>query len=253
MIRTVEHTREYPGHPETVRSVRHLVAGLLGGWPSADDAVLAASEAAGNAVRWSRSGERDGSYLVRVVVTPLTQAVVYTVDRGCRAGHVAAGEGDGGRGLRLIAHLAQAWGIARPGCGAWAGETAGEPQTAAGLATLRAGTCVWFRVGWQPAGRPAAEPPVRAAVLERAERRCECRGVCGRSHRGRCVAEQAEGRPLHLVPVWPAAEAVAAHLPAAVLVALCGDCDTAAVRAPAFASAAQPGAALFTIPAHEEV
>jgi hypothetical protein len=233
VIRPYEFTSEYPGCPESVRLARRMVARVLGGWPAADAAVLAVSELATNSVRWSRSGHADGTYLVQVAVTPVTSAVVFVADRGI--GRTFETDGlDGGRGLQIVASIAQAWGIARPGCGAWTGATVGEQRTAAELAAPRGGTCTWFRVGWDVPGGALSQTQRGAGtgawpeVMERAGWRCECAGACGRPHR--CPAEHAAGHPLHLVPVWPASEPVAARLPAAALVALCADCHAGMAR-----------------------
>jgi serine/threonine-protein kinase RsbW len=60
--------KTYPGLVTTVREVRRDVRGILGPCPEpiADDAVLIASELVTNAIRHSRSGAPDGTYLVRV-------------------------------------------------------------------------------------------------------------------------------------------------------------------------------------------
>jgi len=223
MIRPREFSAEYPPCPESVRPARQMVTQVLGGWPSADGAVLAASELAANAVRWSGMG----TYLVRAVVTPVTCAVGYVADRGGRGGRPAAADLEGGRGLQIVAAIAQAWGIARPGVGTWTGGAAGEPRAAAELARKLGGTCTWFRTGMEAA---AGAPPAEAtpdgtwlAVMERSGWRCECTGLCGRNHV--YPAEHAPGSPLHAVPVWPGiSEASAARLPAAALAALCMDC-----------------------------
>jgi hypothetical protein len=68
-------------------------------------------------------------------------------------------------------------------------------------------------------------------VTDRAGRRCECRGECGRKHasgEGRCIREHAPWAPLRAVPADPAAhDTAAAALPASALRALCCPCHTA--------------------------
>jgi hypothetical protein len=102
---------------ERARVARCFVGGVLGGHPCGDDAVLLVSELFGNSVRHSGScvaGEtvtvavRAGSGLVRVEVTDRSGA---GVPRLCRAGD----EGEGGRGLELVAGLATRWGWRRRG------------------------------------------------------------------------------------------------------------------------------------------
>lgn len=226
-------------------AARRYAAAAVGGSPAADLAVLAVSELAGNAVRWTRSGQPGGRYALRLVVAPLSHAAVFVADQGPVAGRCAGPGSEGGRGLRIVAAIAQAWGVTRAGCSASAGPVHGEPTEAARVLGAAGGQCVWFRTGWQQP--PACEPVMVSQqvtyqlVLARAGARCECAGVCGHPHGGRCRREHATARPLHLVPVWPAGPAAAARLPAALLLALCGPCragaDTVAGRVPAAAEA----------------
>jgi serine/threonine-protein kinase RsbW len=237
MIRPCTFTREYPGIPQSVGDTRRFAAAVLGGCPAADAAVLAVSELATNAIRWSRSGSLDGTYVLKAVITPITSAVVYVADLGGH-GHTAGRDFDegGGQGLRLVAAAAAAWGIGRAGCGGWSGGVAGEPSEAAALARARGGTCAWFRVDWRPV--PAVGQPARPAwdeVLDRAAWRCECAGACGRPHR--CQTEHSHTHLLHLMPVWPAGAAEAARLPAAALVAMCPTCQDGAARQAALENA----------------
>ena len=182
-------------------------------------------------------------------MTLLTSVAVFVADSGGRAARFPQADGlEGGRGLRIVAAISQAWGLARPGVGAWTGAAAGEPRTAAGLAAARGGTCAWFRAGWHQAGDPAdtaqAGGEVWLEVMARASWRCECAGACRPGHR--CPAGHVAGHPLHLVPVLPVPAAAAAALPAAALAALCPDCHAGAVRAAAREAAAEPPqAALF--------
>jgi hypothetical protein len=233
--------KSFPGEAASVSAARRYAAAAMGGSPAADLAVLAVSELAGNAVRWTRSGQPGGCYALRLVVTPMSHAAVFVADQGPVAGRSVALGLEGGRGLRIVAAIAQAWGVLRAGCSASAGPVHGEPMEAARVLGTAGGQCVWFRTGWQ---QPLVAEPVAVSqqatyqqVLARAGRRCECAGVCGHSHGGRCRREHASSRPLHLVPVWPAGPAAAASLPAALLLALCGPChtgtDTAAGRIPA--------------------
>jgi hypothetical protein len=245
MIRPHEFTREFPGIAPSVSETRRFAASVLGGCPDTDAALLAVSELATNAIRWSRSGRAAGTYLVRAVITPITSAVVYVADHG-GSDHATPRDPDegGGQGLRIVAAIAAAWGIARPGCGAWTGGAAGEPREAAALARARGGTCAWFRIGWSPVAAGQVARPAWPEVMDRASWRCECAGACGRSHR--CQAEHFPARPLHLVPVWPAGDVAAAHMPAAALVAMCPACQDGAVRQAATDAAARaPHACLF--------
>lgn len=229
----------------SVSAARRYAAAAMGGSPAADLAVLAVSELAANAVRWTRSGQPGGWYVVRLVVTPLSQATVFVGDLGPVSGRCRAPGSEGGRGLQIVAAIAEAWGVTRAGCSASAGPVHGEPEQAARVTGPAGSQCVWFRTGWQ---EPATENPPAVPqhvtylqVLARAHERCECAGVCGHPHGGRCRREHAPSRPLHLVPVWSAGPAVAAGLPVALLLALCEPCragaDSAAGRVPAAATA----------------
>ena len=55
---TRRHTGTYPAEPRQVGLARAELAGWLGGWPQADEAILVASEFAANSVLHSAS--RDG-------------------------------------------------------------------------------------------------------------------------------------------------------------------------------------------------
>jgi hypothetical protein len=93
-------------------------------------------------------------------------------------------------------------------------------------------------------GPPVAAGPWRE-VIERAGRRCECRGECGRSHgngQGRCIRENAPRAPLHAVPRAPVPSGAAAVLPASALHALCGPCHAACASIRARARQAAHGA-----------
>ena len=106
------------GVAERARVARGFVGGVLGaGHPCGDEAVLLVSELFGNSVRHSGSGAagetvtvavRAGSGMVRVEVTDRSGP---RVPRLCPAGD----DGEGGRGLALVAGLAARWGWRRRG------------------------------------------------------------------------------------------------------------------------------------------
>jgi serine/threonine-protein kinase RsbW len=85
---------EFPGVAESVAACRRFIAGGLGdACPRADDLVLAVSELATNAVRWSASGE-GGTFLVRVRRVTLW-ARVEVVDAGPASAPPGSGNGYG--------------------------------------------------------------------------------------------------------------------------------------------------------------
>jgi serine/threonine-protein kinase RsbW len=59
-------TQEFPARPEQVGQARKFLAAALGACPAADDAVLVASELAGNSVLHSASRRPGGAFTVRV-------------------------------------------------------------------------------------------------------------------------------------------------------------------------------------------
>jgi serine/threonine-protein kinase RsbW len=65
---TREWAGTFSGTPQQVAYARHAVAGILSGWPRADDAVLVVSELATNAVLHSES--RGQSFTVRAEIQP---------------------------------------------------------------------------------------------------------------------------------------------------------------------------------------
>ena len=64
---TRRHTGTYPAEPGQVRHARAALAGWLGGWPRADEAILIASEFAANSVVHSASRD-DGAFTLRAEV-----------------------------------------------------------------------------------------------------------------------------------------------------------------------------------------
>ena len=106
------------GVAERARVARGFVAGVLGGGhPCGDDAVLLVSELFGNSVRHSGSGAAGETVTVAVrarggvVRVEVTDRSGPGIPRLCPA----AGDGEGGRGLALVAGLAARWGWRRHG------------------------------------------------------------------------------------------------------------------------------------------
>jgi serine/threonine-protein kinase RsbW len=92
---------EFPGAADSIAVCRHFAAGLLRDCPRADDLVLAVSELATNAVRWSASGEAGGTFRVRVRRVACW-ARVEVVDAGPAS--VPPGPGNG-YGLLIVAEV----------------------------------------------------------------------------------------------------------------------------------------------------
>ncbi len=126
-------TQTYPGRADQVPKVRAFVARAAAGCPAVDEVVLMADEIAANAVLHSRSGEPGGWFTVRVEVGAGQWVGVQVDDEGgpqpprLRSGSPAGDGADGGgRGLRIVEVLADAWGVT--------GDVTGRT--------------VWFRAGW---------------------------------------------------------------------------------------------------------
>jgi anti-sigma regulatory factor (Ser/Thr protein kinase) len=107
--------------PEQVRLARAFVIGALGrSHPRAFDAALLASEMVTNSVRHSGSAVQGGFVTVAVTVGEGGVRVEVT-DRGgdsvpvLKAVGSADGDGEGGKGMRLVDALAARWGYERGG------------------------------------------------------------------------------------------------------------------------------------------
>src|SRR5260370_13730578 len=87
-----------------------FVTGFLGGdWLDSDAAVLLASELAANAVLHSLSGRPGGKFTVRAAVKPGEYLWVEVEDEG-GTWITQAADGECGRGLDIVAAIADEWG-----------------------------------------------------------------------------------------------------------------------------------------------
>ena len=103
------HVTSYPGRVDQVRRLRREMAGLLDGYPEADDVILCASELAANAIQHSRSGAPGGSFTLSVEVSRGDHVRIAVDDAG--GPWVSGSRLDHGRGLCIVAALAADWGI----------------------------------------------------------------------------------------------------------------------------------------------
>ena len=107
---TRRYTGTFPAEPGQVRQARAALAGWLGGWPLADEAVLVCSEFATNSVVHSAS--RDGGAFILRVEVGQDLLRIEVEDAG---GPWRAGSCDDGRphGFDVVAAIAGAenWGI----------------------------------------------------------------------------------------------------------------------------------------------
>jgi anti-sigma regulatory factor (Ser/Thr protein kinase) len=103
--------RVFRGHPARVAQARRFVAGVLNGCPLIDTAVLLTSELVTNALAHTPTGT-GGSFEV-IVWREAGCVLVAVLDDGSDASPVAVGvdlESECGRGLGLVAALADRWG-----------------------------------------------------------------------------------------------------------------------------------------------
>lgn len=99
----------FPGRTDQVSQARAFLGRLLADCPMRDDAVLICSELAANAVLHSDSARPRGEFTVRVEAREGVYVRIEIEDQGGRA---EAGRSDhGGRGLEIVAYLADYWDI----------------------------------------------------------------------------------------------------------------------------------------------
>lgn len=125
------------GSVDQAARVRGFVAALLPDCPALDDMLLVADEFVVNALRHTKSGRVEGTFTVEVRCWP-DRVLIAVTDQGGPTEPMAT-EADelaeSGRGLRMVAALADSWG--------WHGSERGRKVTAV-FATgeaLRPGRC----------------------------------------------------------------------------------------------------------------
>src|ERR1700722_622589 len=102
------YTGVFPGRADQVGRARRQVARYLASCPAADDALIVLTELATNAVLHSRSGH--DFFTVRAELTGHHARLVVEDAGGTWQQPDPAGT-DGGRGLQIVAAIAEAWGI----------------------------------------------------------------------------------------------------------------------------------------------
>ncbi|MFE7116015.1 ATP-binding protein [Streptomyces sp. NPDC057654] len=127
--------QDFPGELRCVSAARRFITRQLRDSryePLTDDVVLLVSELAGNAVVHTRSGEPHGTFTVRLRPTCSALRISVLDQGGYKVPHVRHGCGERGRGLGLVAAIADRWGTDGDG----------------------SGRTVWFEI---------AQPPVRTS------------------------------------------------------------------------------------------
>jgi anti-sigma regulatory factor (Ser/Thr protein kinase) len=103
-------SRDFPATPANVGEARRFLAGILGGSPAADDAILCLSELVTNAAVHSRSRMPGGHFTVRAEIHGSRLRVEVEDQGGPWTQPVPGGE-QHGHGLHIISQLARTWGI----------------------------------------------------------------------------------------------------------------------------------------------
>ncbi len=103
--------RVFPGHPRQAALARRFVARVLDGCPASETAVLLTSELVANALAHTPSG--DGGLFEVIVWRGAAAVCIAVLDAGSASAPVV-GDADpsteSGRGLGLVAMLAESWG-----------------------------------------------------------------------------------------------------------------------------------------------
>ncbi len=113
--------RRFAGLPGQVGVARRWLAKMIDGFASADEALLACSELASNAVMHSDSGRPGGVFTVRLAITGKLVRIEVLDQGGPWTGQRDSADGPDqqqkdasqrGRGLEIVAAITDAWGIA---------------------------------------------------------------------------------------------------------------------------------------------
>lgn len=112
-------SRAFPAMPAQAGEARRFLAAILDGCPVADDAVLCLSELAANAITHSRSGKRGGQFTVRAERRDGRLRVEVRDEGGPWTRPVRRRDGQHGRGLLIVASLADGWGRTGDGAAGW--------------------------------------------------------------------------------------------------------------------------------------
>jgi serine/threonine-protein kinase RsbW len=113
------HHQVFPAHADQVRHARRFLAGVLAGYPAADDTVLCLSELASNSVIHSASRQPGGTFTVRAAIHQGSHVRVEVEDQGGPWGPCSSENGQHGHGLHIVSQLARAWGITGDSATGW--------------------------------------------------------------------------------------------------------------------------------------
>lgn len=101
-------SRIFPGKSDQLAAVRRFVRSEFARHPALDDAVIAASELAANAIQHTASGHDAGSFIVHLGTMSSRSVCILVMDQGGSTEPTARGadmEAESGRGLDLVTAL----------------------------------------------------------------------------------------------------------------------------------------------------
>ncbi|MEV4457022.1 ATP-binding protein [Microbispora sp. NPDC049633] len=105
-------SRHFLGRPASVTEARRFITASLGAWPVVEPAELIVSELATNAVRHTASARFGGKFIVSLQAEPDQVWLGVTDEGGPEVPRlVRPADDEGGRGLLLVASLADNWGV----------------------------------------------------------------------------------------------------------------------------------------------
>jgi anti-sigma regulatory factor (Ser/Thr protein kinase) len=103
-------SRVFPATPAQIQEARRFLAQILDGRPAAYDAILCLSEVATNAAVHSQSRRPGGRFTVHAAIHAGLLRVEVRDDGGPWTWPMRSHDGQHGRGLLLVARLADDWG-----------------------------------------------------------------------------------------------------------------------------------------------
>lgn len=112
-------SRTLLGTPEHAAQVRRFLSDILDGCPAADDAVLCLSELSANAILHSRSRQPGGEFTVSAEIRDGRLRAGVRDQGGPWAQPVRRRNGQHGRGLLIVARLADGWGRTGDSAAGW--------------------------------------------------------------------------------------------------------------------------------------
>lgn len=105
-------SRHFLGRPASIPEARRFITASLGAWPVVESAELIVSELATNAIRHTASARFGGRFIVSIQAEADQVWLGVTDEGGPGVPRlVRPSDDEGGRGLLLVASLADSWGV----------------------------------------------------------------------------------------------------------------------------------------------